>query len=319
MSQPAVRRGGDPTPSNIGMTDVKKVEAATRAMRAVDYQFGGGACRDAVVAQLSRVQRLLGASGKEQVRQRLFRALADLQNLAGWTTFDVGLPDSSRRHFATALEFAKQSGDSDLMSNVMYRIGRVYLHHGAANDALQWFQRGQIAAQDSGSELAVAVLCANQAWAYAMMGDDAQATKLLGRSQDELAKANLAEAPDWARFYNETDMYAMIGTVHHELSAFDPRHAAIAIPAFDQAMARYDDSMARSQAFTLTMLATSHLRQGEVDHGVLVGRKALRLASEVKSKRVTDRMKPLQIETARRSSSADSRELSDLIRQHRRG
>ena len=32
-------------------------------------------------------------------------------------------------------------------------------------------------------------------------------------------------------------MYAMIGTVHNELSAFDPRHAAIAIPAFDQALA----------------------------------------------------------------------------------
>jgi hypothetical protein len=114
-------------------------------------------------------------------------------------------------------------------------------------------------------------------------------------------------------------MYAMIGTVHHELAAFDPRYAAIAIPAFDQALARYDDSMARSQAFTLTMLATSHLRQGEVDHGVLVGRKALMLASGVKSKRVTDRMKPLQIEAARQSTSADSRELSHLIRQHRRG
>jgi hypothetical protein len=317
MIQPAVRRGGDPAPSNIGLSHVKQVEAATRAMRAVDYQFGGGACRDAVVAQLSWAQRLLGASGKEQVRQRLLRALADLENLAGWTTFDVGLLDSSHHHFAIALEFAKQSGDSGLMSNIMYRIGRVYLHHGAANDALKWFQQGQIAAQDSGSELAVAVLCSNEAWAYAMRGDDVQATKLLGRSCDELAKANLAEAPDWARFYNETDMYAMIGTVHNELSAFDPRHAAIAIPAFDQALARYDDSMTRSQAFTLTMLATSHLRQGEVEHGVLVGRKALMLASGVKSKRVTDRMKPLQIQAARQSSTADSRELSDLIRQHR--
>jgi hypothetical protein len=65
------------------------------------------------------------------------------------------------------------------------------------------------------------------------------------------------------------------------------------------------------------MLATSHLRQGEVEHGVLVGRKALMLASGVKSKRVTDRMQPLQTETARQSSTADSRELSDLIRQHR--
>jgi tetratricopeptide (TPR) repeat protein len=317
MIHAAVRRGDDPAPSTIGLTDVNEVEAATRAMRALDYQFGGGACRDEVIAHLSWALRLLGSSGTEEVRRRLFRALADLQNLAGWTTFDVGLLETSRSYFAIALEFAKQSGDSGLMSNIMYRIGRVYLHHGDANDALKWFQLGQIAAQDSGSELAVAVLCGNEAWAYAMMGDDVQAKKLLGRSRDELARANLNEAPDWARFYNDTDMYAMIGTVHNELSAFDPRHATVAIPAFGQALDRYDDSMARSRAFTLTMLATSHLRQGDVDHGVLVGRKALKLASEVKSNRVTDRLKPLQNEAARRSSSPDSRELSHLIRQHR--
>ncbi len=306
-----------PAPSKIGMTDVKQVEAATRAMRALDYQFGGGACRDAVVAQLSWAQRLLGASSTEEVRQRLFRALGDLQNLAGWTTFDVGLLDSSRSHFATALEFAKQSGDSGLMSNIMYRIGRVYLHHGEANDALKWFQLGQIAAQDSGSELAVAVLCGNEAWAYSMMGNDVQAKKLLGRSRDELARADLNEAPDWARFYNDTDMYAMIGTVHNELAAYDPRHAAVAIPAFGQALARYDHLMGRSQAFSLTMLATSHLRQGDVDHGIQIGRKALVAATAVKSKRVTDRLKPLEIEAARRSGHPDSRELSQQINQLR--
>ncbi len=306
-----------PAPSNIGMADVKQVEAATRAMRALDYQFGGGACRDAVVAQLSWAQRLLGSSGTEAVRLQLFRALADLQNLAGWTTFDVGLLDSSRNHFAIALEFAKQSGDSGLMSNIMYRIGRVYLHHGDANDALKWFQLGQIAAQDSGSELAVAVLCSNEAWAYAMMGDDVQAKKLLGRSRDELARADPNDTPDWARFYNDTDMYAMIGTVHNELAAYDPRHAAVAIPAFGQALARYDDSMGRSQAFNLTMLATSYLRQGDVDHGIQVGRKALLAASAVKSKRVIDRLKPLEIEAARRSTNPDSRDLAHLIRQQR--
>jgi tetratricopeptide (TPR) repeat protein len=306
-----------PVPANIGMTDVKQVEAATRAIRALDYQFGGGACRDAVVTQLYWTQRLLGSSSKDEVRRRLFRAVGDLRNLAGWATFDVGLLDSSRRHFAAALECAMRSGDSSLMSNIMYRIGRVYLHHGAANDALTWFQRGQIAARSSGSELAVAVLYGNEAWAYAMMGEDVQAQKLLDRSQDELARANLAEAPDWARFYNETDMYAMVGTVHTELSAFDPCHAAIAISAFDQALARYDESMGRSQAFTLTMLATSHLRQGDVDHGVHVAHKALMLASRMESKRVIDRLKPVEIEATRRFSNPDSRELSHLIRQFR--
>jgi tetratricopeptide (TPR) repeat protein len=249
------------------------------------------------------------------VRLRLFRALGDLQGLAGWTTFDVGLFESSRNHFATALEFAKQSGDSTLLSNIMYRIGRTYLHTGDADDALKWFQLGQLAAQESGSELAVAVLCSNEAWAYAKMGDDVQALKLLERSRDELSRADPEDVRDWTRFYDQTEMYAMTGTVHAELAAVEPRHAAVAITAFDQALAR--GVMSRSQAFCLTMLATSHLRQGDVDHGIQVGHKALLVASSVKSKRVADRMRPLEIEAARRSNNSDSRELAHRIRQYR--
>jgi transcriptional regulator with XRE-family HTH domain len=303
-----------PAPSTIGLSDVKQVEAATRAMRALDYQFGGGACRDAVVAQLSWSQRLLGASAKEEVRKRLFRALGDLQNLAGWTTFDVGLLDSSRSHFATALEYAKQADDPALMSNIMYRIGRIYLHQGAANDALKWFQLGQIAAQDSGSELAVAVMCGNEAWAYAMIGNGEQAQKLLRRSEAEMARANPNESPPWAKFY---DVNAMIGSTYHELSVVEARHAATAIPALSKSLSRCDDIMSRSRTFELTMLATCHLRQGDVDYGVQIGRKALAVASEVKSKRVTDRLEPLQLEAAKRSTNPDSRELSNLIQRFR--
>lgn len=306
-----------PTPSHIGMTDVKQVEAATKAMRRLDYQFGGGACRDAVVAQLSWAQRLLSASSQEGVRQRLFRALADLQNLAGWTTFDVGLLDSSRSHFAKALQLAKESQDFSLISNIMYRIGRIYLHIHEPNDALKWFQLGQIAAQNSGSELAVAVLCGNEAWAYAMMGNDVQARKLLGRSRDELARADLSEAPDWARFYNATDLNAMTGTIHTELSGSDVGHAKLAIPALQQALAGYTDSMSRSRAFMLTALATNHLRQGDVEYGVRVGRDALELASGLKSVRVVDRMEPLELAAAGRVGSSDARDLAHLIRQYR--
>jgi hypothetical protein len=305
-----------PAPSNIGMTDVWHVEAVTRAMRVLDYQFGGGACRDAVVAQLSWAQRLLSASSTDAVRARLFRALADMQNLAGWTSFDVGLLDSSRKHFTMALQYAKQSADPDLLSNIMYRIGRVFLHHGAPTEALTWFQLGQGPAQNSGSELAAAVLCGNEAWAYAMMGNGEQARKLLGRSQDELARADLTKAPDWARFYNETDMHAMIGTVHTVLSAIDVKHAAIAIPAINQSLTRYDESMSRSRTFMLTALATNHLRQGDVDHGVRIGRDALSLATGLQSKRVTDRLRPLEVAAAS-STNSDSHQLAYLIRQHR--
>ncbi|MDQ3153699.1 MAG: helix-turn-helix domain-containing protein [Actinomycetota bacterium] len=308
-----------PAPGRIGMTDVKQVEAATRVLRALDYRYGGGACRDAVVAQLSWGQRLISASGTEVVRKHLFRALADLQNLAGWTTFDVGMLDSSRNHFAKALEFAKESGDHGLMSNVLYRMGRVYLHHGAPNDALKMFQLGQIAAQDSGSELAVAVLCANEAWAYAMLGDPEQTLKLIGRARDEFARATLAEAPSWVSFFGETDLHAMIGTIHTELSVTDAKHSAFAIPALLKALAGYDDAMARSKAFNLTALATNHLRQGDVDHGVRIGREAYGLATTLKSVRVVQRLEPLEIAAARRGASSDARDLAVSLRRLRVG
>ncbi|HSZ30298.1 MAG TPA: transcriptional regulator, partial [Pseudonocardiaceae bacterium] len=137
------------------------------------------------------------------------------------------------------------------------------------------------------------------------------------RSQSELARANPNEAPPWAKDYDSTEMHAMIGTVHYELTAFETRHADTAIPELHEALAGYDDLMARSRTFNLTMLATSHLRQGDVDHGIQIGRKALMGATTVRSTRVTDRLKPLEIELAQLPNNSDSRELCHLIRAHR--
>ncbi|MGH3826220.1 MAG: helix-turn-helix domain-containing protein [Pseudonocardiaceae bacterium] len=307
-----------PTPNQIGLTDVKQVEATTRALLALDYEFGGGNCRDAVVAQLSWAQRLLGTSAKDEVRRRLFRALGDLQRLAGFTSFDVGLRDSARNHYSTALEFANQGNDSILMARIMDGIGRIYLHDREANEALKWFQLGQLAAQRAGSERAVALLCANEAWAYAIMKDREMAQKLLDRSQSELALAELHnEVPDWAQEFTRTEMFAMIGIVHTELAAVDRGHAATAIPALCEALACDDYNLVRSRMFRMTSLATSYLREGEVNQGIQLARKTILAVPTMKSKRVLDRLRPLELELARLPNSADSRELCHQIRQYR--
>lgn len=303
-----------PAPGRIGMTDVRQVEAATRALRSLDYQYGGGFCRDAVVAQLSWGQQMLGATAQDHVKKRLHVALADLHNLAGWTSFDIGLVDSARNHFGRALELAKSGDSEQLVANILYRMGRVYLHNEAPQDALKMFQLGQIAAQESGSELAVAVICANQAWAYAMMGYEEQTMKLIGRTRDEFARANLAEAEDWVRFFNDTDVYAMIGTVHTVLAHNGfPKHTQYAIPALTRAIDSYGDEMARSKAFNMSALATNHLLDGDIDHGAKVGNNAVDLAEHLKSNRVRDRMRPLKDEADKRRNNTHARELSDNI------
>lgn len=307
---------GTPAPNRIGMTDVRQVEAATKALRALDYQYGGGFCRDAVEAQLSWGQQMLDSSASEPVRHKLFVALADLHNLAGWTSFDIGMPETARKHFGRALVLAKEGHSDPLVANILYRMGRIYLHYGKSNDALKLFQLGQIAAQESGSELAVAVLCANEAWAYAQMDSPLQAQKLLGRMRDEYERADTANAESWVRFFDDTDVYAMTGTVHTELAGHGHvKHTQYAIPALSRAIEKYGDEMARSRSFNLSALAQNHLIEGDIDHGARIGQSAIEAAEHIKSERVKDRMRPMQREAEKRANIPDARDLSERLAQ----
>ncbi|GAB3286360.1 helix-turn-helix domain-containing protein [Parasphingorhabdus pacifica] len=307
-----------PAPVRIGMTDVQQIQAATKALRDLDYRYGGGTCRDAVVAQLSWAQQLLDAGASEQVKRKLFVSLADMHSLAGWTSFDTGLLDPARGHFGKALEFAKQAEDDSLVASVLYRMGRVYLHYQEPNEALKLFQLGQIAAQDSGSALTVAVLCANEAWAYGMLNKPDQVLKMVGRTKDEFARADVAEAPDWVRFFNENDLHGMIGSAHDALAVFEPdRYAPIAVAETIKCNEAYGADMQRTHVFGLSLQATNHIRAGDLQQGIKVGRNALQIGEKVKSARVADRLKPLQLEAGRHRMNSDARDLSEQIRRFR--
>lgn len=307
-----------PAPARIGMTDVQQIQAATKALRDLDYRYGGGTCRDAVVAQLSWAQQLLDATSTDVVRRQLFVALADMHSLAGWTSFDVGLLDPARGHFGKALEFAKQAEDHGLLASVLYRMGRVYLHHQEPNEALKLFQLGQIAAQESGSALTVAVLCANEAWAYGMLNKPDQVQKMVGRTKDEFARAQSSEAPDWVRFFNENDLHGMIGSAHDALAVFDPKkHAPIAVAETIKCNEAYGADMQRTHVFGLSLQATNHFRDGDIQEGIKVGRRALQHGERVKSARVADRLKPLELEAAKHRANSDARDLHEEVRKFR--
>src|SRR5690348_3859110 len=85
-------------PKHLGNADVTRIETTTQDFRAVDHQYGGGACYDALVAFLSWSEQLLGVAASDGVSDRLHVALADLHNLAGWTAFDINRLDSAGTH-----------------------------------------------------------------------------------------------------------------------------------------------------------------------------------------------------------------------------
>ncbi|SEQ63305.1 hypothetical protein SAMN05216188_104101 [Lentzea xinjiangensis] len=270
-----------PHSTRIGMSDVEQLESQTRSLRSVDYRHGGGACRDAVVVRIYWAQQLLAAEASDNVRARLMSAVADLHNLAGWTSFDSGQAGAAYHHFDRALDFAR--GDEDLTANIIYRRGRVHLHQGAPGDALAYFQRGAFA------PLASSIMFTNEAWAYARQNRSEEALRALGKAQDSFARADVSPVPDWARFHDETDLTAMIGVIHTELG--DTRQA---IPALSSALAGFGPAMARSWTFCLIALASCHFLDGDLDQGRTVGMRAVGVAEELRSERVWDRMRPLE-------------------------
>lgn len=298
-----------PAPQRIGLADIEQVETVTRTLRALDHQHGGGVCRDAVVAQLAWTQRLLHATCSSKVGLRLHQALADQHNLAGWTSFDVGLYGPARQHLALALEQAKHARNFSLAANVLYRMGRVHLHCDRVQDALRFFQLGQICAQDANCERTVAMLCANEAWAYALLGDAELALKSIHRARDEFARSCGRPLPAWVNFFGPADLDALSGMVYADLT---DEHLDVASEFLTKALEGRNPSMTRSRVFELTALATVQLRAGELNSAIANGHQVVALASQIRSKRILDRLAPLEAAAVARPH-ADAQDLAQRI------
>ncbi len=302
-----------PTPEHVGAADVARLAAMTEQLRALDREHGGGACREAALAQLTWAQQLLLAKADDENTNALHRAIGDLHLLAGWTSFDLGILGPARRHFARALEHARFVNEPSLVAKVLYCMGRLHLHHGWAAQALRLFQLGQVAAQESGYGRAVAVLHANLAWAHSVVGDGRQALACIGRARDEFRRSAQEPCPPWISYFDSAELQALRGMALAHLPDASPQHRAEAIERFSLSTALRELPFARPRAFELTALAWLLIDNGEVDHGVRVGNEAVDVAAAIRSQRVIDRMAPLRASLARRKSHGDARDLADRI------
>ncbi|TCO45924.1 tetratricopeptide repeat protein [Actinocrispum wychmicini] len=294
----------------VGRSDVERLEQQTRALRAVDYQSGGGSCLNDLLRLVDRVQPMLTALSTETTQEQLHVAVADLYNLTGWACFDVGRTSRARVHFAQALALAAHARHNGLTANIFYRLGRICLHHKDPAEASQYFQLGLRTTTEAGDERAASILTVNQAWAHAAMGHDVAALRLLQEGQELLARAGSGQVPGWESFFTQADFQAMTGVVHTELArCVAARHAHIAIPALTEAIGGYGNDMARSRTFCFIALAMSHLIVGDRAPGVHAGLKALACAENLTSTRVRDRMRPLHQVARRHSAHAGVREL----------
>ncbi|MFF3329980.1 hypothetical protein ACFYWX_10540 [Streptomyces sp. NPDC002888] len=319
---PSPRTEAEQVPSSrargrLSMPELELLESTTVMFRQWDAQCGGGLRRKAVVGQLHEVTDLLQEPQPEATTRKLFKVAAELAELAGWMSYDVGLQPTAQKYFVLALHAAKEAGDKPLGSYVLSSMSRQMIHLGRPEDALELIHLAQYGSRDCAGPRTQSMLYAMEARAYANMGQPGRCKRAVRMAEDSFADADDWDEPDpdWIRFFSEAELYGENSHSFRDLAYVagrSPTYASLAEPHMRRAVELFADDKEhqRSYALNLIGMATVHLLQREPEQSTAPAVLAMQVAKKVRSERVNTRIRKT-VDTAVRDFG-DLTEVVDL-------
>ena len=304
----------------LSKPELDLLESTTVMFRQWDAQCGGGLRRKAVVGQLHEVTDLLQEPQPSETNRRLFKVAAQLAELAGWMSYDVGLQPTAQKYFVLALHAAKEAGDKPLGSYVLSSMSRQMIHLGRPEDALELIHLAQYGSRDCASPRTQSMLYAMEARAYANMGQPGKCKRAVRMAEDAFADVQEWDDPDpdWIRFFSKAELYGENSHSYRDLAYVagrSPTYASMAEPLMQQAVDLFakDAEHQRSYALNLIGMATVHLLQREPEQSAIRAKEAMSYARKVRSERVNTRIRKT-VDTAARDFG-DLAEVVDLTAQ----
>ncbi|MGN9761357.1 transcriptional repressor NsdA [Streptomyces sp. SD31] len=319
---PAPYQEPRPIPSSrargrLSRPELDLLESTTVMFRQWDAQCGGGLRRKAVVGQLHEVTDLLQEPHPEATTRKLFKVAAELAELAGWMSYDVGLQPTAQKYFVLALHAAKEAGDRPLGSYILSSMSRQMIHLGRPDDALELIHLAQYGSRDCASPRTQSMLYAMEARAYANMGQPGKCKRAVRMAEDTFTEADEWDEPDpdWIRFFSEAELYGENSHSYRDLAYVagrSPTYASLAEPVMQQAVDLFakDGEHQRSYALNLIGMATVQLLRREPEQSAVYAEQAMRVAKKVRSERVNTRIRKT-VDTAVRDFG-DLAEVVDL-------
>ncbi|MFF2645044.1 hypothetical protein ACFVUB_35065 [Streptomyces niveus] len=307
-------------PSRLSTPELDLLESTTVMFRQWDAQCGGGLRRKAVVGQLHEVTDLLQEPQSDGTTRRLFRCAAELSELAGWMSYDVGLQPNAQKYFVLALHAAKEAGDKALGSYILSSMSRQMIHVGRPDDALELIHLAQYGSRGCATARTQSMLYAMEARAYANMGQPGKCKRAVRMAENTFADAgdDGEPEPDWIRFFSEAELNGENAHSYRDLAYVagrSPTYASLAEPVMTRAVELFekDEEHQRSYALNLVGMATVHLLKREPERSTPLIKEALAIAKKVRSERVNTRLRKT-VATATRDFG-DVSEISQLTEQ----
>ncbi|UQA95701.1 XRE family transcriptional regulator [Streptomyces halobius] len=249
-------------PPRVGTSDVIRLRDSVENLVALDAERGGHtALERAALAGADEALGLQRRSTTQRVRQRLFAVSSDFVATAAWSLIDAGQLDAAGKHLDRALTLAGMAQDPDMTMqvwNLRAMLARQRKDYGEAIAAAQAAQATTVARR---SPLHASLVCARTAIGLAHAGDHRAALRSLGRAEDALEKADLADprAP-WIAFYGPAELYSLTAIVRDVVG-----HPTEAEAAAYRALSALPETYRRNRAHTTARLALAQLHQGDAE------------------------------------------------------
>jgi hypothetical protein len=112
---------------------------------------------------------LNGPLEHERAARRLFSAIADLAQLAGWMSYDLQMHTTAQRYYLLGTHLAKDAGDRLQVARMLYCLARQMIGLRRYREALDLAQTGVYAIRRNSTPKTIAMLYIIEARAHAGM------------------------------------------------------------------------------------------------------------------------------------------------------
>ncbi len=283
----------EPEPLVSGLTGhrvsgelVARLRAMTTELRQTDDVTGGGSV-------LAMAQHLFGwvaglldrASYSEHTGRALYVALADLGQLCGWSTFDMGEHSLAQRYYIAGLRAAHSADDRPFGAHILAHMAEQASSQGQAANAVTFIETALAGARGHATPALLAELHLRQARALAALRDASACTVAISQARTHVERLTPDDDPPYLYWLDPTAVTAEAGMCMLDLGQPDQ-----AVVLLDEGIAKFSNSFVRDRQIFVTCLADARARPGkqhDLDAAVELGMESLNLAESLNSTRGT--------------------------------
>lgn len=207
-----------------------QIEGSIPHLQRLDDANGGGAHLGYVGAQFKAIALLLQQGSHDtRTEQRLFAALADVGQLAGWMAFDAGDHGLAQRYFFSGLRAARESGYQTMAAHILADLAFQMATCEQPKDAIELGEAAVDAARGSASGVRASVH-SRLAYGYAVAGQLREFDDTSSKAATILSSSAGAPEPDWMYYLtpNHLDAQAGYALIHASTLADDEQRRLLA-------------------------------------------------------------------------------------------